>query len=159
MKKFAPLHLLVFASMILAAGAADLPVNGVYTGWETLPEMKGEAQSEWFRLHRLTIKGDALELLGDPVAIKNRELAFSASEGGFLVYKGAFYKKDGQLRAKFTAVTEDEDGEILETYGGVLAKEDVAIEVIDLVSFRMGGVIYTLQNRNPEPKRTNKAQN
>jgi len=158
MKKTALLHLCICASILLTAKAGERPVHGVYTGWEPLPEMKGEAGAAWFRIHRLTIQGDALELVGEPVVISGRELAFSASDGGFLFYNGKFHQKGGKLWVKFTAVTETEDGEMLETYGGLLAKEDVPLEIIDLVSFRMGGVVYTLQSRNPEPGSTHKQQ-
>jgi hypothetical protein len=158
MNKITTLLFLISASMLLAAEAGDRPVNGVYTGWEPLPEMRGEDKSKWFRLHRLTVKGKDVELFGAPVAIKGDELLYSASEGGFLVYKGKLYEQDGKVRIKFTAVTEDDEGEELETYGGTLAKEDLAILVIDRVSFKMGGIVYTLQDRAPEPKGTNKAQ-
>jgi hypothetical protein len=62
---------LLSASLLIAAEPGSRPVNGVYTGWEPLPEMKGEAQAEWFRLHRVTIQREAVELLGNPVAIRN----------------------------------------------------------------------------------------
>ena len=158
MNKITTLLSLLSASLLIAAEPGDRPVNGVYTGWEPLPEMKGVAQAEWFRLHRVTIQRETVELLGDPVAIRNSGLSYSASEGGFLVYKGKFYEQDGKVRIKFTAVTEDDEGEALETYGGTLAKEDLAILLIDRVCFKMGGIVYTLQDRAPEPKRTNKTQ-
>jgi len=57
MNKITALILLISASMLLAAEAGERPVNGVYTGWDPLPEERGPDKSEWFRLHRLTIKG------------------------------------------------------------------------------------------------------
>ena len=92
------------------------------------------------------------------MAIKNRELAYSASEGGFLTYRGAFYEKDGKLRVKFKHITETDEGELIEDYGGALAEEDLAILRIGPVSFRMGGVVYTLQDSAPKSEETNKAQ-
>lgn len=148
----------------LPAGAGDRPINGVYTGWKPLPGMKGTAvashpegvttEGAWFRHHRITIKDDTLELIGNPVVIVKGQLLWSASDGGFLIYKGEFYEKEGKLRVKFTPVTETEEGEVLETYGGQdLAKKDDLLEVIDLLSFKIGGVVYTLQSRNPEPRK------
>lgn len=158
MNKIAALLLLLCASPLIAAEPRDRPVMGVYTGWEPLPEMKGEAGADWFRLHRLTIRDDVIELLGKPVAIKNRELAYSASEGGFLTYRGDFYEKEGKLRVKLKRITETEEGELIEDYGGALAKEDLAIQRIDPVSFRMGGIVYTLQDSAPKSEETNKEQ-
>ena len=158
MNKITALSLLLCAAQLMAADPQGRPVIGVYTGWEPLPEMKEEAGAEWFRLHRITVRGDTVELFGNPAAIRGRDLAFSASEGGFLVYTGEFYHREGELRIKFTPVTETEDGEVLETYGGVLAEEDVAVEIIDLVSFKLSGVVYTLQGRNPHPGGSGEAQ-
>lgn len=171
MKRTAFLHLVTFSSMLLAAKAGDRPVNGVYTGWKALPEMKGEVvtsvrhpdgrttQGEWFRQHRIKISDDSLELFGAPVVIIDRELSWSASDGGFLAYRGKFYEKDGKLRIKFTPVFETEEGDVLETYGGQdLANEDVEFEPIDLVSFKLDGVVYTLQRGISEQEETHDSQ-
>ena len=149
MNKITALILLISVSLLLAAEAGDRLVNGVYTGWEPLPEMRGLNKSEWFRLHRLTVRGSDVELFGAPVAIKDGELLYSASEGGFLIYKGKLNEEDGKVRIKFTAVTQNDEGEEIETYGGALAKEDLAISVIDRISFKMGEIVYTLQDRAP----------
>jgi hypothetical protein len=157
MNKITTLLFLISASMLLASDPGGRPVNGVYTGWEPLPEMKGVDRAEWFRQHRVTIQREAVELFGSPVAIKKGELLYAAYEC-VLNYKGKLYERDGKVRIKFTIVTEDDDGKELEVYGDALAKEDLAIVVIDRVSFKMGGIVYTLQDRAPEPKGTNKAQ-
>jgi hypothetical protein len=139
-------------ALSVAAEPMKRPVNGVYTGWEPLPKMKGQGGADWFRLHRITIRDDALELWGEPVAIKNRELAYSASEGGFLFYKGEFYEKEGKLRVRFKKITETDEGEFIEDYGGSLAQEDFEILRIDLVSFKMGVIVYTLQDQTRSTK-------
>ena len=92
--------------------------------------------------------------LSDPLALGLGELA-SAEITDFLEESGLV----GDLE-DVGVVTEDDDGEELETYGDTLAfgKEDLAILVIDRVSFKMGGIVYTLQDRAPEPKRTNKSK-
>ena len=148
-------HILITSLLYVTAEAGERPVDGVYTGWEPLPGMKGEDRAEWFRLHRLIIRGDTLELWGVPVAIKNNELLYSASEGGFLSYKGRFHKKEGKLRVKFTDVTETDEGEFIE-YLDSLANTDLPIQVLDRVRIKVGGIVYTLQDRPPKTEGTNK---
>lgn len=138
--------LLLSAALSVAAEPIKRPVNGVYTGWEPLPKMKGQGGSDWFRLHRITIQDAVVSLSGRPVAVKGTEMLHSASEGGFLNYNGRFYEKEGKLRIKFTHVEKDED------YGGRLDKDDLEIRGIDLVRFEIGGIVYTLQDRPESTK-------
>ena len=143
---------------LVAAEPPARPVIGAYTGWEPIRKVFGEDGGDCFRLHRITIRGDVIELYGRPVVIKNRGLAYSASEGGFLTYRGKFYEKDGKLRVKFKHITEYAPEEEMEDYGGRLAKADLAILGINPVSFRMGGIVYTLQGFAPRSEETNKTQ-
>ena len=144
------LSLLILASQSVHADVKVRPVNGVYSGWEPLPKIKGPFGKKWFRQHKLTVRGETVELLGRPVAIKGREFSFSASEGGFLTYQGGMYEKGGKLRVKLIQMTKTADGDEIEDYGGKLAKDDMEVVVIDLVHFTMGGIVYTLQDHETE---------
>lgn len=125
------------------------PVNGVYTGWAPLPEMRGDDESEWFRLHRLAIKGKVVELSGEPVVIKDGELLYSASDGGFITYKGEIYEKDGKLRIRLRFVETEEDYLPAPPKGGWPDK-DLPIVIQDRVSFSVDGIKYAFQDHGVE---------
>ena len=148
------------ACMLFVAQAGETLVKGVYTGWAPLPEIKGEGKpakkSDWYRLHHLAIKGKSVELTGVPISIQGNEMLYSASEGGFITYKGQIYEKDGKLRVKLQFVETEEDY-LIAPKGGWPDK-DLPIVIVDQVRFTLEGITYTLQDRVPEKAQSEKEQ-
>src|ERR1039458_2603915 len=75
--------------------AARLP-DGEFVGLETLKGM-GEPHARWFHENTLVVRGTEVILDMNPVVFHNGKKEYSASDGGFLAYRGRLIYKNGQL--------------------------------------------------------------
>jgi hypothetical protein len=119
-------------------------VQGVYTGWKPHEDLTPDDKSDsWFRIHKLTVKGQSVVIQASPRTIRDGEVFASASDGGFLTYKGTLYKKGGELRIKMRVVKADYVG----APDGGWPELDLPVQIKDQVSFKLDGVTYLLQGR------------
>jgi hypothetical protein len=78
--------------------APPTPANGEYTGLEPMPSGDPhQPDALWFHENTLIIRNGELILDTSPVSIREGEKAYSASDGGFLTYRGRFLTKNGRL--------------------------------------------------------------
>jgi hypothetical protein len=104
MKNFAiALVLLMLGSLSFAQSDVDAAnkrilsaplVDGDYVGLEKIENY--ESHVKWFHENTLLIRNGEVILDKLPLTIKHGKKSYSASDGGFLTYRGRFFKKDGQ---------------------------------------------------------------
>lgn len=79
-------------------GAQTEGINGEYVALEAMPNISpDEPDAKWFHQNTLLVRNDEAILDMDPVYFKRGQEFYSASDGGFLTYRGRFFKKDGQI--------------------------------------------------------------
>ena len=75
----------------------DIPSDGEYVGLEKLPNLTPENEDvAWFRENTLLIRNGDVILDKAPITISKGVKTYSASDGGFLTYRGRFIIKDGK---------------------------------------------------------------
>jgi len=80
-------------------------LNGEFVGME---EMKGyEPGKKWFHENSLLIKNDEAVLDKVPVEIVKGKKEYSASDGGFITYRGRFFRRDGKLFISLRPILSD----------------------------------------------------
>jgi hypothetical protein len=71
-------------------------MDGEYVALEKLPNISlDEPGAKWFHEHGLVRNNEAILDMA-PVWFKGGKKFYSASDGGFLTYRGRFFHKDGQ---------------------------------------------------------------
>jgi hypothetical protein len=68
------------------ASTSGMP-DGEFVGLQTLKGM-GEPNARWFHENTLVVRGTEVILDMNPVVFHNGKEAYSASDGGFLTYRG-----------------------------------------------------------------------
>jgi hypothetical protein len=71
-----------------------------------------DPEEKWFYQDQLKFKGDSATLFQSPITIKNGDTAYSASDGGFLFFKGKVESKDSFVHIVLTEVWTDYLGDI-----------------------------------------------
>jgi hypothetical protein len=72
-------------------------INGEYVALEAMPNISpDEPDAKWFHQNTLFVRNNEAILDMAPVCFKKGEKSYSASDGGFLTYRGRFFQKDGQ---------------------------------------------------------------
>lgn len=83
-------------------------VEGVYIGWEKISDISPHDKSEvWYHEHELVVKNDKVIIKASPIAIKNGQLTYSASDGGFYTYEGKIHYKNNDPIIKIKIVNCD----------------------------------------------------
>jgi len=78
--------------------APNQPINGEYIALENMPSVSPDDPGvKWFHENTLLVRNNEAILDMVPVSIKGGEKSYSASDGGFLAYRGRFIQKDGQM--------------------------------------------------------------
>src|SRR5215472_14599645 len=73
-----------------------LAPDGNYVGLEKMPNISpDEPKASWFHENTLVIRNDEAILDKVPVVFLNGKKEYSASDGGFMTFRGRFVKKDG----------------------------------------------------------------
>lgn len=138
-----PVFLLTTILILASCAFGGEPIPGTYIGWkprsDLTPDEPGDA---WFRVHKLTLKGKGVEIEASPRVIKDGKALASASDGGFLTYKGEIYQRDGTLRVKMRVIKSDY---VPEPVGGWPAL-DLELKNQTEVSFSLDGVAYNLMD-------------
>ena len=70
--------------------------DGQFVGLEKLAGM-GEPHASWFHENTLIVRGAEVILDMQPVVFHSGKKTYSASDGGFLTYRGRLFYKSGQL--------------------------------------------------------------
>jgi hypothetical protein len=71
-------------------------INGEYVALEAMPNISpDEADAKWFHQNTLLVRNNEAILYMAPVWFKRGKKFYSASDGGFLTYRGRFFQKDG----------------------------------------------------------------
>jgi len=72
--------------------------DGVYVGLEPMSsESPREPDALWYHENTIVVKGGELILDENPISIREGEKSYSASDGGFITYRGRFLTKKGRL--------------------------------------------------------------
>ena len=72
-------------------------MDGEYVALEKLPNISpDDPGATWFHENRLLVRNNEAILDMAPVRFKGGKKFYSASDGGFLIYRGRFFQKDGQ---------------------------------------------------------------
>jgi hypothetical protein len=72
-------------------------INGEYVALEAMPNISpDEPDAKWFHQNTLLVRNSEAILDMAPVYFKGGQKFYSASDGGFLTYRGRFFQKDGQ---------------------------------------------------------------
>jgi hypothetical protein len=89
---------LLFVPSAAGGGNASLPKDGDYRGLQKMEYnlSPDEKDTEWFHENTLVIRGKEAVLDLVPLSINHGVKSYSASDGGFLTYRGRFFEKDGQ---------------------------------------------------------------
>lgn len=134
---------LVIAAFAFAGLAQGQPlIDGSYIGWQPLGDLTPDEDGDaWFRIHHLKVKGDAISIEASPRVIKAGKVIASASEGGFLTYKGELYRRGEEVRIKMRVV----EAQYVPVPADGWPELDLPITIKDKVTFTLDNVIYTLQ--------------
>jgi hypothetical protein len=77
--------------------AQQQTMDGEYVALEKLPNISpDDPGAKWFHENRLLVRNNEAILDMVPVWLKGGKKFYSASDGGFLTYRGRFFQKDGQ---------------------------------------------------------------
>ena len=81
-----------------ASGEAEnQSLDGEYVALEKMPSISpDDPEVKWFHENTLLVKNNEAVLDMVPVSIRRGEKSYSASDGGFLTFRGRFFQKDGQ---------------------------------------------------------------
>jgi hypothetical protein len=80
-----------------ATSIAGLP-DGEFIGLQKSENIShDEPNSKWFYENIFVVRGTEMTLDMQPVVFHNGKKAYSASDGGFLSYRGKLFNKNGQL--------------------------------------------------------------
>jgi hypothetical protein len=94
MKSFRLCAILCLLFSFAASMAHGSELEGLWLGYEPLgmpPEHKGD---RWYYENQLTVKGETVELSKFPIVRNHGRVGYSASDGGFPVFKGRLLTKD-----------------------------------------------------------------
>jgi hypothetical protein len=80
----------------LASSAQCAEINGLWLGYERMPEMRPEQKGDrWYYENRLSIADDVVRLEKLPVFRRKGRLMYSASDGAFPVFRGQLALRGG----------------------------------------------------------------
>jgi hypothetical protein len=72
-------------------------INGEFVALEAMPNISpDEPDAKWFHQNTLLVRNNEAILYMAPVYFKRGNKFYSASDGGFLTYRGRFFQEDGQ---------------------------------------------------------------
>ena len=78
-------------------GTENRSLDGEYVAFEKMPSISpDDPEVKWFHENTLLVKNNEAVLDMVPVSIRRGEKSYSASDGGFLTYRGRFFQKEGQ---------------------------------------------------------------
>jgi len=88
---------LLLVPSVAGGGDASLPRDGDYRGLQKMEYSLSpdEKDTEWFHENTLVIRGKEAVLDLVPLSISHGVKSYSASDGGFLTFRGRFFEKDG----------------------------------------------------------------
>jgi hypothetical protein len=79
-----------------ATGTQPQAISGAYVALEEMPNISpDEPNAKWFHENTLLVRNNEAILYMAPVWFKKGKKFYSASDGGFLTYRGRFFQKDG----------------------------------------------------------------
>ena len=134
-KIFAVIAFLVFAFYSIPGSAViTIAPNGEYVGLEQMPNPMPDEEpgAEWFHENSLVIRKDEAILDKQPIRFLKGEKAYSASEGGFLTYRGRFVKRNGKTyfsaRLFQSEYAADEDYSTIHTFPVKIFRDGLEID-------------------------------
>lgn len=85
---------------------------GTYVGMESMGTSNNDVTpddttDQWYHENTLTIRGDSVFLQGVPVAIKDGQKSYSASDGGFYEFKGIISRNGDSTVANLLMTNHD----------------------------------------------------
>ena len=95
--------LALFLAIVLVPSALSslqnpASLSGDYVGLQSLPNLTpDEKDTKWFHENRLFVRDNQVLLDVIPVFFQRGKKFYSASDGGFLTYRGEFFKKENRL--------------------------------------------------------------
>jgi hypothetical protein len=92
------LTLVTTYSFATADTSGNVAKDGTYVGLQAETYVDpGDPKAKWFHENRLLIRNDDAILDKVPLVFSHGKKEYSASDGGFVTYRGKFSKKDGQI--------------------------------------------------------------
>lgn len=120
--------------------------DGVYMGLEPMQSESPEIPDElWYHENTIVVKAGELILDKNPVGICEGKKSYSASDGGFITYRGRFLAKKGRLYVSLRPFRSDYilfpiGPSSCEAYSGI----DIYPVKVTEKGFWINGVLYTL---------------
>jgi hypothetical protein len=110
--------------------------NGTFVGLEPIADFDpSDPRAHWFHKCTLTIKGTNATLSKIPVFIKEGAMSYSASDGGFLEYRGAA-AFEGDHSTLYLALTASDYVQ------GAMATRMINVVYNENGSLQVGGQLY-----------------
>ena len=83
---------------VTTQGYAGLDLSGDYVGLERMANLTPEDKdTQWFHENTLVVRGNQAILDMVPVEFRHGKKAYSASEGGFMTYRGSLLVRNGRV--------------------------------------------------------------
>lgn len=142
-----------------ASTAGPSIADGAYIGLEPMPSQDPhQPDALWYHENTIVVRGGELILDEEPISIREGKKAYSASDGGFITYRGRFLAKKRRFYASLRPFMSDYIGFPIgsgscEPYSRV----DIYPIKVTEKGFWISGVLYTPSTI--EAKRQNALEN